>query len=277
MASIQQPPKVDDDAEVVVLDAEQTKTVVERLRGRTMYPKAIASLFTGVRRGELLAVRWTDIDLDGKQITINKAVEETKAGGLRIKTPKTKNGIRTIPLPDIVVEALREHRQRQLEIRLVLGAGKLPADALVFPKLDGSLQSPRAFSAEWADAAASIGLPDIVLHALRHTHASMLIDRGIDVVKISKGLGHANPAITRRVYAHLFRSRIRAPRRSTTPWSPCSPNEYVPRTGKNGTGRENDHFRCQSGANSGFSAPVCSHRQGAKCLILRRRKGGRVV
>ena len=73
--------------------------------------------------------------------------------------------------------------------------------------LDGSLPSPRAFSAEWAEVAASIGMPDITFHSLRHSHASQLIDGGVDVVTISKRLGHSNPNITLRTYAHLYRQR----------------------------------------------------------------------
>jgi integrase len=78
-------------------------------------------------------------------------------------------------------------------------------DALVFPKFDGTPQSPDAFSAEWRDAADSVGLTNIPLHALRHTHASQLIDAGVDVVTISKRLGHASPTVTLKMYAHLFR------------------------------------------------------------------------
>jgi integrase len=85
--------------------------------------------------------------------------------------------------------------------------GKLTEDDLLFPVLDGSLPSPRAFSADWADVAAGIGMPDITFHALRHTHASQLIDAGVDVVTISKRLGHSNPNITLRIYAHLFRQK----------------------------------------------------------------------
>jgi integrase len=98
---------------------------------------------------------------------------------------------------------LRDHRRAQLELRVRLGLGKLTVDDLLFPTLNGSLPSPRAFSAEWADVAASIGMPDITFHALRHTHASQLID----VVTISKRLGHSNPNITLRIYAHLFRQK----------------------------------------------------------------------
>ena len=69
------------------------------------------------------------------------------------------------------------------------------------------MPSPRAFSAEWADVAASIGVPDITFHALRHTHASQLIDAGVDIVTIAKRLGHSSPNITLKVYAHLFRQK----------------------------------------------------------------------
>jgi integrase len=182
VATMEQPPRVDDD-EVVVLDNEQLKLAVDRLSGRAMYPKAITTLFTGLRRGELLALRWNRIGLDSpdKLIKVRETLEETRAAGVRFKTPKTKNSVRDVSMPNIVVEAMREHRRGQLEMRLALGLGKLPDDALVFPKLDGSPQSPRAFSKDWSDVAASISLPEITFHALRHTHASHLIDAGIDV------------------------------------------------------------------------------------------------
>jgi integrase len=86
-----------------------------------------------------------------------------------------------------------------------LGLGKLPDDAPVFAKIDGCPQSPDALSAEWRDEADRIGFVGVPLHALRHTHASQLIDAGVDIVTVSKRLGHASPAITLKIYAHLFR------------------------------------------------------------------------
>jgi integrase len=102
---------------------------------------------------------------------------------------------------------LREHRKAQLENRVALGLGRLSADALAFPVApdDDSPISPGAFSAEWRDVADRIGLVGVPLHSLRHTHASQLIDAGVDVVTISERLGHASPAITLKIYAHLFR------------------------------------------------------------------------
>src|SRR5262249_7153066 len=200
-------PAVDAD-EMIILTPEQVRDLPVQLKGHRMYARAMTALHTGICPQELVALRWRSVNLDAKSaasIAITEALEGTKKHGLRLKAPKTKSGRRQITLPDIVVDALREHRRQQLEQRLVLGLGKLPGDALVFPALSGGHQSPDAFSAEWRDAADKIGLCGIPLYSLRHTHASLLIDKGVDVVTISKRLGHASPAITLKVYAHLFR------------------------------------------------------------------------
>jgi integrase len=204
VAKIEGAPKVDD-SEVEVVPKERIGELVDKLRGRAMYVRAIVSLFTGMRRGEVLALRWPHVDLDSRVIRVREALEETKRS-LRVKTPKTNAGRREVSLPEIVIGALRDHRRQQLELRMALGLGKMPDDALVFPApLKGGYQSPRAFSKEWARVAASIGFPGLSFHALRHTHASQLINAGIDIVMISRRLGHAKPDITLRVYAHLFR------------------------------------------------------------------------
>jgi len=92
-----------------------------------------------------------------------------------------------------------------LEQRLALGLGKLPDDTLVFANWDGGPLDPLEVSKEWAAFADSIEMPEVTLHALRHTHVSQLIDAGVDVVTISRRIGHASPAITLAIYAHLFR------------------------------------------------------------------------
>jgi integrase len=156
-----------------------------------------------MRRGEVLAARWGNTDLDGKLIRVRESLEETKAG-LRFKGPKSKAGIRDITLPTIVVETLRAHRKRLLERRLVLGQGRLTDKDLVFPAWDGSPWQPNVFGAAWSKLQVELGI-GVSFHALRHTHASQLIDAGVDVVTISKRLGHSSPAITLQIYAHLFR------------------------------------------------------------------------
>jgi integrase len=204
VASDEAPPRVERE-EVTILTGQQVRDVVEALRGTPVYTKVIVGLFTGVRRAEILGLRWSRVDLDAKVISVREAVEETNAG-LRLKEPKSKAGKRDITLPDIVVDTLRDYRRQQLEQRLALGLGKLADDVLIFARLDGLPESPRVLSKRWAALAKEMKL-SVTFHALRHTHASMLIDAGIDIVKISKRLGHANVSTTLDVYAHLFAAK----------------------------------------------------------------------
>jgi len=136
-------------------------------------------------------------------VRVEHSVEQTKIG-LRLKAPKTRYGRRSIALPASVIADLREHRTAQQELRLRLGLGKLPDDALVFTNLHGALRSPNALTKEWIRATIDRGLPRVSLHALRHTHASQLIASGMDVLTISRRLGHGSPSITLGVYGHLF-------------------------------------------------------------------------
>ncbi len=193
--------------EIAIIPADKIGETLAKLRGRAIYSKVIVALFTGMRRGELLALRWSCVDFDAKEIRIRESLEETKAHGVRFKATKTKSGRRDVTLPNIVVDTLRDHRRHQLEQRMAMGLGRPPDDGLVFPALDQGPQAPRQLSGDWRQVAAAIGLGDVTFHALRHTHASQLIDANVDVVRISKRLGHASPNITLQVYAHLFRKR----------------------------------------------------------------------
>jgi integrase len=163
----------------------------------------VVDLATGMRRGELLALRLSDVDLDGATVRIERSLEETK-NSLRFKQPKTKHGRRTISLPPNAVAVLRERRRKLLETRLALGLGKPDADTLLFGEPNGSPTPPNRLTRRWQDACVSLGLPRVSFHALRHTHASALIADGVDVVMISRRLGHKNPTVALNVYAHLF-------------------------------------------------------------------------
>ena len=200
-ASLVKPPKVEA-TEIEVLREDAIAGALDKLRGRAMYPIAALALATGMRRGELLALRWQDVDLDGGRLQVERSLEQTKAG-LRFKSPKTKHGRRSISIPPSVVSELRAHWQAQQEQRLALGLGKAPDDALVFATWDGKTRSPNALTKEWSVAMAAAGI-NASFHSLRHTHASSLIAAGIDVLTISRRLGHASPSITLNVYGHLF-------------------------------------------------------------------------
>jgi integrase len=203
VAAVVAQPKVEP-GEVEILASAQIEEVRSRLRGNVLYSISMLAVASGARRGELLAVRWADLDLDGSKLRVERSLEETKAG-LRFKSPKTKHGRRTITLPASAVDVLRDHRRQQLELRLALGLGKMPDDALVFCQPGGAPMSPDNLSRDWSRTCRRLGLPSVSFHALRHTHASALIAAGLDVLTISRRLGHAKPTTTLNTYGHLFK------------------------------------------------------------------------
>ena len=197
------PPRVQQN-EIEVIREDEIRLVLSALRGRNLplYTIATVALATGARRGELLALRWKDIDLDAGKLRVEQSLEQTKAG-LRFKAPKSKHGRRTITIPPVVVADLRAHWKASQEQRLAFGIGRSTPTDLVFSMWDGSPRKPNVLTNNWLRASMVTGRR-INLHALRHTHASSLIAAGVDILTISRRLGHANPKITLDVYGHLY-------------------------------------------------------------------------
>ena len=196
------PPKVEE-REIEMLSTDQIAGVIAKLDGHTLLPIVSLALATGMRRGEILGLQWGDIDLDGGTLRVERAVEETETLGLRLKPPKTKRGRRNITLPPDAVTMLRTHKVKQMEFRLALGMGKPEASTLVFSDVDGEMLKPHTVSRAWRRVVVAKKLPAVTFHALRHTHASVLIRAGVDILTVSRRLGHANASITLNVYAHL--------------------------------------------------------------------------
>lgn len=195
------PPPVPE-SEITILTNDQIGAILRHLEGRTLRPIVSFLLGTGARRGEALALRWRDVDFEKGVISIERSLEQTKAG-LRIKAPKTKNGRRKISISPWLIAELRAHRARQQERRLALGQGRAPDDSLVFARWDGSTRAPHWLTQKFALAMGILKI-DCTLHGLRHTHVSQLIAAGLDVLTISRRIGHASAAITLGVYGHMF-------------------------------------------------------------------------
>jgi integrase len=201
VAALVGPPPVPE-TEITILTEDQIGATLRHLDGRTLRPIVSFLLGTGTRRGEALALRWKDLDLDKGLVRIERSLEQTKAG-LRFKAPKTKNGRRNVSISPWLVAELKAHRTRQQERRLSLGMGRAPDDSLVFARWDGSIRAPHWLTQKFALAMVALKI-DCTLHGLRHTHVSQLIAAGLDVLTISRRIGHANPTITLTVYGHLF-------------------------------------------------------------------------
>jgi integrase len=175
-AAAAEPPLVPD-TEQAILSEDQTRMLLHGLRDDFLYLSVLILLTTGMRRGELLAVRWRDLDLDAGTLMVEQSLEQTKTG-MRFKSPKTKHGRRTITLPAITVAKLGRHRKARQEIYLQPGLGRLPDDGLVISTWDGKPYSPDALTLRWRRALVRLSLPKVTLHSLRHAHASALIDSG---------------------------------------------------------------------------------------------------
>jgi integrase len=185
------------------IDARADRGRARQARGHNLFPIVSLALASGLRRGELLALQWGCVDLDGGSIRVERSLEETK-GGLAFKGPKSSAGKRTIPLPAQAVAMLRAHKVGLLEIRLALGMGNIAPETLVFSDVEGDPLKPHTVSRAWRRVVTSKKLPRVSFHALRHTHASILIRAGVDVLTISKRLGHHKPSVTLDLYAHIL-------------------------------------------------------------------------
>jgi integrase len=164
---------------------------------------------TGCRRGELCGLRWTDLDLVGGTLTVNRAITETRSNGLVEKDPKTHRS-RRIALDPSTIAALESH-QRLLDHRSDLTGVPIPADGYVWsPVLDASRpMRPDQVTGHWRRSAKRVGLGPVRFHDLRHFAATVLASSGVDIRTIAGRLGHAHPAITLRTYAHFMEAADR--------------------------------------------------------------------
>jgi integrase len=201
VASLVAPPPVPR-SEIAILTEEQIGIILRHLEGRALRPIVSFLLGTGARRGEALALRWGDVNFQKNVVRIERSLEQTK-GSLRVKEPKTRNGRRNLTISPWLAAELRAHRARQDERRLSLGLGRSPEDAPVFARWNGEVRSPSRLSQDFTAAMNTLQI-NCTLHGLRHTHVSQLIAAGLDVLTISRRIGHASPAITLNVYSHMF-------------------------------------------------------------------------
>ncbi len=158
---------------------------------------------TGMRRGEVMGLRWSDIDLDAKRVTIRQT--RSMAGDRpTIGTPKTTAGTRVVALDDGTALALRRWRKSQAAERLLMGEGWQGGHDLVVTEPDGSALHPQVLSRRFHAATKAAGLPVIRLHDVRHSYATAALGAGVPVKVLSRRLGHADIAVTLRVYAHVL-------------------------------------------------------------------------
>jgi integrase len=191
-------------AEMATLTRDQARTLLGAAEDRPlMYWLVLLGVATGARLGELLALRWADVDLEAGAVRIGWS-RRIVAGRMEVKPPKTEASVRTVNLGPSAIAALRRLRAEQAQRRLVFGAGYATAEDLVICKADGRPYRPDSASTMFRKFADSAGLPRAVhVHTLRHSAASFLAAAGVPASDIAAQLGHADGgALALRVYVH---------------------------------------------------------------------------
>lgn len=196
-----EPPKIQR-KEMKIIAREDVEQLLEACSGSIFYMPVLLAVCTGMRRGEILALQWGDIDLDAGYLSVCRSLEQTKEG-LAYKEPKTDRSRRRIDLPDLAVRALRKHKGEQAQLKLLQGEG-YQDNGLVCCQDDGWPIPPDYLSDIFRFKVKAAGLEHIRFHDLRHTHATILLQEGVHAKVVSERLGHSNIGITLDTYSHVI-------------------------------------------------------------------------
>lgn len=180
--------------EVEILTEEEINKIKDYIKGTDMELLILLDLATGLRQGELLALNWEDIDLSNKTLTVNKSVKEVyiyeDENYRHIETifqvPKTKNSFRTISIPDVLIDVLKNEENK---------------NGLVFHNDEGKPLRAKNVSYQWKKVLANCNISHKKFHAIRHTYASMLLKNGVDIETVAELMGHSAISIT-QIYLH---------------------------------------------------------------------------
>ena len=189
--------------QMTTLTAEQSQFPLDAIAHTRVYWPVFIALATGMRRGEILALRWKNVDLERASLSVVESLEETKAG-LRFKPPKNDKA-RAVTLPGFAVEELRRLKLQQAEELLLLGI-RLRGDTLLCARADGAPLRPRSLTHEFTRLIGGLmtDLPRIRFHDLRHSHATQLFTADVHPKVVQERLGHSTIVITLDLYSHVI-------------------------------------------------------------------------
>lgn len=191
----------------VPFSAEEAQTLLEAARGDRLHALWVVALTLGLRRGEVLGLRWCDIDLDRGTLDVRQTLQRA-GGSLQVVPPKTRRSRRTVPLPRITAGALAAHRTR-MDLEAHAAGRSLGSSDFVFATTRGTPLEPRNVNRSFAGLLTAAGLRHVRLHDLRHTCATLLLDQGASPRVVMETLGHSTISVTMNVYAHVMPKAMR--------------------------------------------------------------------
>jgi len=178
----------------------EVRHFLEVAKGSPYYPLFHTALYTGMRRGELLALQWRDVGV--QEVHVNRSLHQLRDGSYVFTQPKSAKSRRAIDLSPSSILTLAEHRERQEGIRAMIGI-PLGQDDFVFSTPEGKPLRPNTVSRAWTMLAARAGLRVIRLHDARHTHASLMLKQGVHPKIVQERLGHGSIQVTLDTYSHV--------------------------------------------------------------------------
>jgi len=197
------PPRVVE-AEMVTWSDTQARAFLDAAAGDRLYAMWVLLLTTGVRRGELAGLRWDDVELDRATMAIvRNRISAGRGKAVSTHQPKTRRGRRNVALDVTSVDVLRAHRTAQMEERMRLGPAWIDS-GYVFCGADGAPLHPDTITATFKSIISDLDVPQIRLHDLRHTSATLALKAGIHPKVVSERLGHATVSITLDLYSHVL-------------------------------------------------------------------------
>jgi integrase len=184
------------------LSESGVNSVLEAARKTPYYVLFYQALFTGMRRSELLALRWCDVDLLLGRVQVRRSLHQLRTREIVIRSPKSERSRRMVSLPPSATLVFQEEKEKQWRERAALGL-ELNEDDLIFRDLEGRPLCPDTVTHAWVKLVRRIGLRGIRLHDARHTHASLMLKQGVHPKIVQERLGHASIQLTLDTYSHV--------------------------------------------------------------------------
>jgi integrase len=184
------------------MDSEAAHSILTAAQGTVWHPIFHLALFTGLRKGKVLGLRWRDVDLDLAELYIIQTLQKQKGREISFQEPKTNGSRRPVVLSPVAAKELRAYKEKQ-ESNLNTMGDVLTPKTLVFERADGTIPSPDSVTHAFAKFARRVGVLGVRFHDLRHTHASLMLKSGVHPKIVSERLGHSSVSITLDVYSHV--------------------------------------------------------------------------